>query len=223
MINETFLDSLPLWLLCLSTALLLYLASEVGFRIGVWHHGRRSESDRAPANAIMGSTLGLLAFVLAFTFGMSSSRFDNRRQLVLEEASAILQTYQRAQFLPEELRSESTRLLQEYTALRVRIPEIKSVEEIAAAVSRSEAIQDALWQEARTMMDRPDAMLSAYLRSLASLTDLQMKRVRAAVWNRIPSTIVVVLYSIAFLGLLTLGYGAGLATNRISGIATQPP
>jgi len=41
-----------------------------------------------------------------------------------------------------------------------------------------------------------------------------MKRVRAAVWNRIPATIVLVLYAIAFLGLTTMGYNAGLGGSR---------
>ena len=88
------------------------------------------------------------------------------------------------------------------------------VDELVAAVERSEAVQDELWAQARTMAAQPSAMLSAYLRSLASLTDLQMKRVRATVWNRIPTTIVVMLYAIGCLGLLTMGYGAGLADNR---------
>ena len=58
----------------------------------------------------MGSTLGLLAFMLAFTFGMSGTRFDARKQLVLDEASAVLRAYQRAQLLPEPQRSECSRL-----------------------------------------------------------------------------------------------------------------
>jgi hypothetical protein len=214
MIHATMLDHLPLWLLYAATAALLYAASEAGFRIGCWHRTRRAESDRAPANAIMGSTLGLLAFILAFTFGMASSRFDARRQLVLEEASAILQTYQRAQFLPAEAREHSSSLLRDYVNLRLGLPDLTTMAEVAAAVERSERIQDELWAQAHVMAEQPNAMLSAYLRSLSALTDLQMKRVRAAVWNRIPGTIEVMLFTVACLGLLTVGYGAGLADNR---------
>jgi hypothetical protein len=52
------------------------------------------------------------------------------------------------------------------------------------------------------------------MQSLGNLSDLQMKRVRAAMWNRIPATIVVMLYTLAFLGLMTMGYNAGLASTR---------
>ena len=36
----------------------------------------------------------------------------------------------------------------------------------------------------------------------------------AAVWNRIPPTIVLMLYTIAVLGLTAMGYGAGLVKSR---------
>ncbi len=49
---------------------------------------------------------------------------------------------------------------------------------------------------------------------VARSTDLQMRRVRAAVWNRIPPTILLTLYGIAFLALSARGYGAGLAESR---------
>lgn len=90
MINETMLDQSPMWLLYGGTVLLLLTGSELGFRVGTRHRARAPEGEKAPANAMMGATLGLLAFMLAFTFGMSSTRFDARKQLVLEEASAIM-------------------------------------------------------------------------------------------------------------------------------------
>jgi hypothetical protein len=86
MLTERLLDRTPVLLLYAGTALLLFAASEIGFRIAVWHATRSPPGDRAPTNAIMGSTLGLLAFMLASTFGASSARFDAKRQLVLDEA-----------------------------------------------------------------------------------------------------------------------------------------
>jgi hypothetical protein len=41
------------------------------------------------------------------------------------------------------------------------------------------------------------------------MSDLQIKRVRGAVWNRIPPTIVFMLYTIAVLGLTAMGLNAG--------------
>jgi len=172
------------------------------------------EGEKAPATAIQGSTLGLLAFMLAFTFGMSGSRFDARKQLVLDEASAVLRAYQRAQFLPEPQKSECSRLLRDYVGLRLDVAARKSLSEVQQLVVRSEAVQDALWKEAVGLVDRPSPSLTGFVQSLSELTDLQMKRVRAAVWNRIPPTIVMTLYGIALLALTAMGYGAGLAESR---------
>jgi cytochrome bd-type quinol oxidase subunit 2 len=214
MLTETIFDRFPIWLLYAGTALLLLAGRELGFRLSSRHKAGRTDGEKAPANAMMGSTLGLLAFILAFTFGMSSTRFDARKQLVLDEASAIFKTYQRVQFLPEPQRAESSRLLREYVALRIHLISLKSLEEMQAAMLRSEALQEALWKQAATLADRPSAILAGLMQSLSEITDLQMKRVRAAVWNRIPSAIVLMLYVIAFLGLATIGYGAGLSETR---------
>lgn len=214
MLSETFLDLSPVWLLYAGTVLLLLAGNEIGFRLGRWRRAHMPEGEKTPASAIMGSTLGLLAFMLAFTFGMSGSRFDARKQLVLDEASAVLRAHQRAQFLPEPQRSECSRLLRDYVELRLRVASRQSLSQMQELVTRSEAVQDALWKETATLADRPSASLSIFIQSLSELTDLQMKRVRAAVWNRIPPTIVLTLYGIAFLALTAMGYSAGLAESR---------
>ena len=67
--------------------------------------------------ATVGSTLGLLAFVLAFTFGMAASRFDVRGELRISEAIAIRTADLRAQHLPEPQRSEIRALLDLQTRL----------------------------------------------------------------------------------------------------------
>jgi hypothetical protein len=213
MLSETLLDHSPVWLLYAGTVLLLLAGNEIGFRLGTWRRAHMAEGEKTPATAIMGSTLGLLAFMLAFTFGMAGSRFDARKQLVLDEASAVMRAYQRVQFLPDPQKSECSRLLRDYVELRVGVP-TRGVAEMEERVRRSEAIQDALWAQAITLADRPGPTHSIMIQAFSELTDLRMKRVRAAVWNRIPRAIVLTLYAIAFLGLTAMGYGAGLAESR---------
>jgi hypothetical protein len=134
----------------------------------------------------VGAILLMAAALLAFTFGMSGSRFDGRKQLVLDEASAVLRAHQRAQFLPEPPRSECSQLLRAYAELRVGVATRASLSEVQELVTRSEGIQDALWKTAATLADRPSPSLPLFIQSLSELTDLQMRRVPAAAWNRIP-------------------------------------
>ena len=58
--------------------------------------------------------LGLLALMIGFTFAMSLSRFETRRDAVLNEANAIGTTALRARLLPEPHRTEVLKLLREY-------------------------------------------------------------------------------------------------------------
>ena len=214
MLPESVLDLSSAWPLYAGTVLLLLLANEAGYRAGRWRRTRMPEGEKTSSTAIQGSTLGLLAFMLAFTFGMSVSRFDARKQLVLDEASAILRAYQRVQLLPEPFRADCSRLLREYVELRVQTAAIVRMAEVAPLLKRSEAVQDELWQQARALSEKPSPALNPFLQSLSELTDLQLKRVRAASWNRLPRAIVATLYSIAFLALCAMGYGAGLADSR---------
>jgi len=216
MLTETALDQLPVWWLYLLTVAFLLVGGELGYWIGTRRRARMQEGEKAPASALVGSTLGLLAFMLAFTFGMAGTRYDARRQLVLDEASAILRAYQRAQFLPEPVRSQCSQLLVDYTRLRTTMVNAKSMAEIEQVVSKSEVVQAELWSATATLASQPSALLAGFIQSLSEVTDLQLKRVRAAVWNRIPFAIIITLCVVAFLALMAVGYGAGLAGNRNS-------
>src|SRR5271155_3934044 len=79
------LDVLPLWGIFTTAAVCALLAVEIGYRVGKWRHRHAVDEKDAPVGAMVASILGLLAFMLAFTFGLAASRFDARRQVVLEE------------------------------------------------------------------------------------------------------------------------------------------
>jgi len=79
----------------LTAVVVIFLAAEIGYRLA--RHRRRSEEEKeAPVGAMVGATLGLLAFRLAFTFGLAAARFDDRRQVAVAEANAIGTTDRRA-------------------------------------------------------------------------------------------------------------------------------
>src|SRR6201997_1632522 len=110
------IDILPLWALFICILLVVLLSVEFGYRLGKY---RRSQQEKeAPVGTMVGATLGLLAFILAFTFGLAAARFDARRQVLLDEANAIGTTYLRAGMLPE--RGEQMRaLLRDYVGVRL--------------------------------------------------------------------------------------------------------
>ena len=99
--NNGILDALPLFGLFIFILLVVLLSVECGYRLGKYRRSRSEQEKEAPVGTMVGATLGLLAFILAFTFGLAAARFDARRQVLLDEANAIGTTYLRAGILPE--------------------------------------------------------------------------------------------------------------------------
>src|SRR6201993_555017 len=133
------IDALPLWALFIVILLVVLLSVECGYRLGKYRRGQQEKE--APVGTMVGATLGLLAFILAFTFGLAASRFDNRRQVLLDEANAIGTTYLRAGMLPEQ-REEIRILLRDYVGTRL---EAVRAGKIAEGIRRSENIQQQVW------------------------------------------------------------------------------
>src|SRR5262245_20675412 len=144
------LDVLPLWALFIVILLVVLLSVECGYRLGKYRRRQREQEKEAPVGTIVGATLGLLAFILAFTFGLAASRFDTRRQVLLDEANAIGTTYLRAAMLPER-REEIRTLLKDYVDVRLNavLPG-----NIAEGMSRSQNIQDQLWAQAIAVAEK---------------------------------------------------------------------
>jgi hypothetical protein len=111
------IDALPLWALFIVILLVVLLSVEFGYRLGKYRRARHEQEKEAPLGTMVGATLGLLAFILAFTFGLAAARFDARRQALLDEANAIGTTYLRAGMLPER-GEEVRRLLRDYVGTR---------------------------------------------------------------------------------------------------------
>src|SRR5271165_5160231 len=130
MLNSGPLDAVPLWGLFGATVVIVLLSIEGGYWLG-WYRRRRSEEEKeGPVGAIVAATLGLLAFVLAFTFGLAASRFDARRQIVVEDANAIGTTYLRAGLLPNGRGVKIRKLLREYVDARLEAAETGDVEKV---------------------------------------------------------------------------------------------
>jgi hypothetical protein len=215
-LNREPLDVVPLWLLFLGTSLVSGLVLEGGYRLGRWRHARASEEKEAPVGAMVASILGLLAFLLAFTFGLAANRFDARRQVVLEEANAIGTTYLRARLLPNPQRGEVARLLREYVDVRIR--GIKEGD-VAQAIARSEELQELTWQQAVKAAENKKSnpiMTGLFVQSLNEMIDVHAKRVLVGTRSRIPISIWVGLFALAFLGMAAEGYRAGLSATRRS-------
>ena len=204
------LDPLPLWLVFLVTVAVILLSIEGGFRLGTYRRSRSEGEDRPPVGEMVAATLALLAFILAFTFGLAGSWFDVRRRLVIDEANAIGTTYLRTGMLPEPHRSDVRSLLREY--VNVRLEAIKPGK-LGQSISRSEELHARLWAHATAVGEQhaDSVVVGLFIWSLNEVIDLHTTRLALAARTRLPGSIWATLYCVAILGMSVIGYHAGLA------------
>lgn len=209
------LDSLPVWGLFALTLLIVFCSVELGLFLGRYRRRRTEQEKDGPVGAIVGATLGLLAFMLAFTFGLAASRFDARRVAVLDEANAIGTTYLRAGMLPPPNAAACRKLLREYVDVRL---EAANAGALPKALAESSDLHNALWKQAEAAAaDDPRSVPTGlFIQSLNEVIDLHAKRVMVALHSRVPELVWVALYFIAALSMASLGYHQGLSGSRRS-------
>ena len=141
-----FRDVLPLWALYIITVALVLLSAEAGWRLGNYRRQRPDHEEEAPVGAVVGATLGLLAFLLAFTFGMAASRYDTRKQLVLQEADRDRDDLSAGGFVcrSRSAATSATRCAR-YAALRAQGVTVLMT---PAVMAQSSALHDRLWADA---------------------------------------------------------------------------
>ncbi|MDB5336395.1 MAG: hypothetical protein JWN70_2014 [Planctomycetaceae bacterium] len=213
MMTASWLDYLPLWALFALTVALVIAAVEGGFRLAVFRKRQSESGIDAPISSVIGGTLGLLAFLLAFTFGLAASRFDARRALLLDETNAIGTAYLRAGMVPEAESHEIRRYLREYVHLRAEAA--KRPRELPEIIARSEALQDEMWAQALLVArkDSNSEMNALFVESLNEVIDMHSKRVIVGQYQ-IPAVIWLSLYIVSIISMAGVGYQFGRAGSR---------
>ena len=116
--NSIFrLVDFPLLVLVVSF-LLLWLAVWIGANY-LKNLRKPTEGLRDDFGTILNATLTLLGLIIAFSFSMAISRYDQRKNLEEEEANAIGTEYVRADLLPETDAARVRELLKDYLDQRV--------------------------------------------------------------------------------------------------------
>jgi len=202
------LDAIPLWGLFVLTGALILIAVEAGFFFGRRRHKKAAEEQAGAVGTMVGSTLGLLAFVLAFAFNFASSRVDVRRVALIDEANAIGTTYLRAGIMPEPHRSEIRRLLREEVDAQIAGAQIERTNELMARV---DAIHAELSQHAIALgTENPNSEQAAlFVESLNRSIENYAKRL-LAVRTRVSASVWFALYALSFLAMFAMGYHVAL-------------
>jgi hypothetical protein len=206
------LSDYPLAAIFIVSLVAILAATEIGRQVGMRATGQAGDS----VSTLEAAILGLLALMIGFTFSMALSRYEGRRDAVLNEANAIGTTALRARLLPAPHNTEVLKLLRDYVQIRLDVTtRAPTAAEIDAAITRSNVLQEALWQEAKAVavIDKGLVPTGLFIQTLNEMIDNQQKRLTAAS-NFVPSIVLIGLYGVAIVASGFAGYASGLQSRR---------
>ncbi len=139
---------------------------------------------------------------------MAIDRHDQREIFEEGEANAIGTEYLRADLLPPKAAAATKDLLIQYIDQRILFYSKQSPEKIQEIRSKTDQLQNALWNEilpvVRTQPTAPIALVASGMNDVLNAQGY----VQAAWWNRIPLTAWALMAAIAVCANLLVGFGA---------------
>jgi len=210
------LDGWDLWVIALVLLAALIAARE----LGGWLHRRLGRSDDGGAEDgadrgfLTSATLGLLALLTAFTFSLALNRYEERRQIVVEEANTIGTAEMRVRLLAAPSDARLSQLLQDYA--RTRLAYGLSTEAEKPAVAARSAAERTAIQNAALAAIAPEArtpLASLVTPAINAVLDIGVER-EALNAARIPGTILFSLIAYNLLTAAMLGYALTGARAR---------
>jgi len=205
---------MPLWLFTLLFFLALLLAREAGVRLRLRRNrqqpgeggGESNPGDKDDGFA-MTTTMGLLALLIGFTFSVALGRYDERRNLVVQEANALGTTWLRTDLLEPADARRMRDVLRRYVDARIDFAQARNAAQETERYARTVALQAELWavltQGIASFRDTPRASL--LVTTTNQSIDLAAERY-AARQDHIPVRILRMLFLFALLSAGLVGY-----------------
>lgn len=214
------LSLLGVALAVLASMLLAYLAGQMIRRWEIRRAQRReNEVEHGQESYLVGSMLGLLALLLAFSFSMALDRYEERRHLVVQEANAIGTAYLRSQLLDEPHRARLSQLLVRYTDNRIVLA-AASRDSLTPLLAENDRLLTDLWSGVVAARDNALArgISTPLLMTFNEVIDLDTER-KVARQVRVPTPVLLLLYGFLLLTALVLGYVIEDRRGRIGAAA----
>src|SRR5438309_3406099 len=166
------------------------------------------DEERKDLATLEAATLTLLGLIIAFSFSMAISRYDQRKNYEAEEANAIGTEYLRANLLSGADADRVHQLLQEYVRQRMLFYETRREPQLHQIDTDTTRLETELWSVVRDAAEKQPTPPMALV--VSGMNDALNARAytQAAWWNRIPVAAWILMASIAVFCNLLIGYGA---------------
>jgi len=208
MVNLTPLQSTPTFLIVIVIFVVLIGLYVLGHKLR--SNTLKNNRDRLTIDlgTINGTLLGLLGLLLAFTFGMSSSRYDARRELIIEEANDIGTVILRTDIYPDSVRQVLRSQLKAYVEERIAFYEVGMNVDLAMVhYMKADSIGKKVWSTVAThaRSNNMITLTSTMIPALNAMIDVTTTR-RATSESTVPDAIMYFLFALCSCSAFLLGY-----------------
>jgi hypothetical protein len=201
------------WLIFVLSLVMLWLCAQLGAAL---RRKREARGQHAPETytIVLTASLTLLGLIIGFTFSMAVSRYDMRKNYEAEEANAIGTEYLRVGLLSPGDAAMTRMLLRSYLDQRILLYHSAGERSRGQITQRTTELQRQLWSTVqRAALTQPSALTALAAAGLNDVLNSQ-SYTQAAWWNRIPAAAWLLMWLIALLCNVMVGYAASGATAR---------
>lgn len=166
------------------------------------------ETARTDFGLVLGAIMTLLGLIIGFTFSMSISRYDQRKNYEEAEANAIGTEYLRVDFLPAADAARLRMLLRNYLDQRIMSYETRDAERLRRIDAETAKLQSELWSIVRAAgVAQANPVVALAVAGMNDVLNAQ-GYMQAAWWNQIPIAAWILMWTVAICGNVLVGYGA---------------
>jgi hypothetical protein len=211
--NIPILYDLPIWINGAIFVVVMLVALEIGYRVGLRKREASRDEDVSMSNVVVTSFLATFGLLLAFTYAFTVSRADLRKRVTIDEANAIGTAFLRAGLVPNPESAELKKALLEYARTRIVTSEnISSRAKFSESLRRSLEAQAKLWPiTERIVKSKPPGPIEASLiAAINQVLDMHTARLATA-FDRLPQVILVMLLLISAISLAIAAFNSVLS------------
>jgi hypothetical protein len=208
MLNLSLLQSASSWVIALTIFFLIIIFYLAGHRFRERKIAKNPDHAKIELGTINGILMGMLGLLLAFTFGMSNSRFDKRRDIIIEEANDIGTAVLRADLYPDSIRNLLKDNFSKYVEARISFYHAgMNINNVVTYYTKADSISKVLWNIASSdalannVVVRSGQMIPA----LNAMIDITTTR-RASGESTIPDSIMYFLFFLCLCTSFLVGY-----------------
>ncbi len=206
------LYNFPLWGPGIIFVVMLGIALESGYRVGLKRRESWKDADSGGGAVVLTSMFALMGLVMAFTYASGVSRYDARKDAVMKEANALGTAFLRADLVAEPGRTELKTALLDYARTRY-VPQgsVRKDTDRQKTLQRTLQAQAKIWPATKHIVDQgaPGPIASSLVAAINDVLDAHTIRL-VAIFDKLPRIVMWMLVLICSASLAVAGYNAGI-------------